>query len=291
MNLVLSSVYLENRYLPEQGLRLALDQIGALLEEIDSNEEFLLIRKASDLDQAVSENRIGILLYLEGMDFLGTDYQLLRVLWELGVRGASLTWSRRNMLASGCCTASGTEQIPGGLSPEGFEMVRKMEKMGMFLDVSHLNDDGFADVCRAARKPFIATHSNSREIWFSYRNLTDAQMDALAVRGGIMGLNGCRYIVGNLHGEDPLESLCRHVEYEVSRIGASHVGYGFDFCDAYDNARPRISHTESHDDCLTDHSQVPELTAALLQRGMDVEDVKRIIGGNFVEYFRRMLPK
>ncbi len=290
IDLVVSSVYVESRYLPEMGLRLSLDQIGVLLEEIDRNEEFLLVRTSDDLEQALRENRIGILLYLEGMDFLGADFRLLRTLWELGIRGASLTWSRRNLLASGCCAASKKEQIPGGLSPEGFEMVRRMEGLGMFLDVSHLNDDGFEDICHAARRPFLATHSNSRSVHFSYRNLTDCQMQKLARQGGVMGLNGCRYIVGCLHGEDPLELLCRHVEYEVSQIGAEHVGYGFDFCDAYDDAKPRVSHEKSHDDCLKDHSQIPMLTAALLQRGMSREDVAMVIGGSFVKYFRRMLP-
>jgi len=289
-NLVLSSIYLENRHLPEMGLRTAFEQIGVLLEEIEHNQEFKLIKNKRDLDLTMENNQIGIILYLEGMDFVGTNYHLLRVLWELGVRGASLTWSRRNLLASGCCTASKREQIAGGLSPEGFEMLHKMEELGMFLDVSHLNDDGFEDILNAAKRPFIATHSNSRTVYFSYRNMTDKQIKNLARQGGIMGLNGCRYLVGNPNGENALEWMCRHVEYEVSLIGAEHVGYGFDFCDAYDNAKPRVSWIENHNDCLADHSQVPVLTAALLQRGMKEEDMKKIIGGNFIEYFRKMLP-
>ncbi len=290
INLVLSSVYLETSVLPEQGLRNTLDQISVLLEEIDKNKEFRLIHTSQDLDQAMEKNQIGILLYMEGLDGIDKDLKLLRILWELGVRGASLTWSRRNALASGCCRAGERVQIPGGLSPDGFQAIEEMERLDMFLDISHLNDDGFADVCRAAKRPFIATHSNSRSVAFHYRNLTDEQMDILASQGGIMGLNGCDCIVGVPEGADSLEWMCRHVEYEVKRIGDDHVGYGFDFCDSYGAVLPRVGNRLPHEDCLTDHSHVPELTAALLQRGMPEKSVKKIIGGNFIRYFREMLP-
>lgn len=308
-NLVVSSVFLEDSMLPEAGLRLALDQISVLLDQIERNEQFLLVRNVKELELALEQDKIGVILYMEGLDCIGRDLLLLRSLWELGVRGASLTWSRRNALATGCCQASERIQISGGLSRDGILAVQEMERLGMFLDVSHLNDDGFADICRIAAGPFIATHSNSRSVHFNYRNLTDEQMRRLAAQGGIMGLNGCVNIVGRpgehetgpearhfVAGREPqgravdgggLEMLCRHAEYEAELIGADKVGYGFDFCDSYDQANGE----DSHNDILADHSHVPELTAALLQRGMSREDVEKIIGGNFIRYFRRVLPK
>lgn len=291
LNVVVSSIYLRNEELPEAGLRSALDQISVLMESIGRNEEFALIRTAEDMEAVIRENRIGILLYMEGLDCIGSDLKLLRILWELGVRGASLTWSRRNALASGCCKAGQRISISGGLSLEGIRAVEEMERLGMFLDISHLNDDGFEDVCRIAKRPFVATHSNSRSVFFNYRNLSDEQMRKLAARGGMMGLNGCGCIVGCVNGEDPLEMMCRHVEYEAAVIGIDRIGYGFDFCDSYGEAEPRMPGRFIRDDCLTDHSRIPELTAALLQRGMSREDAGKLIGGNWVEYFRKMLPK
>lgn len=299
VNILVSSVFLEDSMLPEAGLRLALDQISVLLDQIEKNQEFLMVRNVRDLNLALEQDKIGVILYMEGLDCIGGDLRLLRILWELGVRGASLTWSRRNALASGCCPAGERIQIGGGLSREGILAVREMERLGMFLDVSHMNDDGFEDICRIAERPFIATHSNSRSVHFNYRNLTDEQIRKLAARGGIMGLNGCRNIAG-WSGEKPaqtpqeygvdmdgLEMLCRHAEYEAKLAGADKVGYGFDFCDSYDRANGE----DSHNDVLADHSHVPELTAALLQRGMSEENVKKIIGGNFIRYFRKMLPE
>lgn len=290
VNLLFSSIYIRDEELPEGGLRNALDQISVLLSAIEQNPEFHLVRTAQDIEHIFSTKKIGILLYLEGLDFIGKDLRILRILWELGVRGASLTWSRRNTLASGCCKGGERIQIAGGLSPEGILAVQEMERLGMFLDISHLNDDGFADACQIATKPFIATHSNSRSVYFNYRNLSDAQMHKLSAQGGIMGLNGCDCIAGALDDADPLEMLCRHLEYEVSLIGPDHVGLGLDFCDSYTQAEPRYSHKITPHDCLINHSHLPELTAALLQRGMPQETIQKILGSNWLRYLKNTLP-
>lgn len=291
IRLVVSSVYVENGNL-ERGWENALRQIEALTEDVKELKEVLLVRSGEDIARALEEKKIGILLYMEGLDCIGEKIEKIDELYRLGVRGASLTWSRPNALAVGCCKALEHRQIPGGLTRAGKEAVRKLEELSMFLDVSHLNDEGFKDVCRMARRSFIATHSGSRHVYDSFRNLTDEQMDALAWQGGIMGMNGCKYIAGSLDGNH-LEMLCRHIEYEVERVGAEHVGYGFDLCDSYDQARAALKgecYTD-RDDCLLHHGQVPLVSAALLQRGMDIEDVKRIMGGNFIRYFINILTK
>ncbi len=290
-NLIVSSVYVSDSLLPEMGLRAALDQIAVLLEELDKNKDFLAVRNRKDLDRMLQEDRIGVLMYMEGLDCIGNDRSLLRILWELGVRGASLTWSRRNALASGCCRGGEFREIRGGLSEDGFQAVHELERLGMFLDVSHLNDDGFADLMQASSGPVAATHSDSRAVHFHYRNLTDAQLRKIGERGGVVGLNGCDCIAGCAGGADPLETLCRHVEHASKLAGAGHVGYGFDFCDGLNDSEPKTVFRESHGDLLVDHSHVPELTAALLQRGMDEECVKGVIGGNWVRFFREALPE
>ena len=185
VNLVVSSVYQSDRQLLEEGYEGALWQIHVLQEAIRADPEFMEVRTCKDLDMALATGRIGVLLYMEGLDCIGTDLDRLYQLWELGVRGASLTWSRENALAHGCCKAGERIQIPGGLTALGACAVREMEQMEMFLDVSHLNDDGFEDVDWIAQKPFLATHSNSRRVWFNYRNLRDDQMRRLAARDHI----------------------------------------------------------------------------------------------------------
>lgn len=288
IRLVVSSVYVENSSL-DRAWENALAQIDALKQDMEGLEEAVLIEKSGDI--LPEEGKIGILLYMEGLDCIGEDIDRLEELYSLGVRGASLTWSRPNLLAVGCCKALEHRQIPGKLSKTGVRAVKTLEDLSMFLDVSHLNDEGFWQVCQIAERPFIATHSGSRQIYDSFRNLTDDQMLALGRQGGIMGMNGCKYIAGSLEGNH-LEMLCRHIEYEAEKIGAEHVGYGFDLCDSYDRARAALKGEgcTGRDDCLLDHGQIPLVTAALLQRGMKEDEVKGIMGGNFIRYFMEMLP-
>lgn len=291
VRLVVSSVFVENRNLGN-GWSNALDQIAALKQEIDQLEEVTLIAGKSDLERLLEGEKIGIILYMEGLDCIGEDIDRLNELFKLGVRGASLTWSRLNALAVGCCKAAEHRQIPGPLTEAGIRAIKRLEELSMFVDVSHLNDDGFDDLCRITERSFIATHSGSRHVFDSYRNLTDDQMQRLAAQGGVMGMNGCQCIAGSLLGNH-LEMLCRHIEYETAKLGAEHVGYGFDLCDSYDQADAALMGLEhvKRNDCLLNHGQAPLVSAALLQRGMDEESLKKIMGGNFIRYFQGILPE
>lgn len=291
INLILSAVFIEDAMLPEMGLRNAMNQIAVLKEEIESTDEVMLVKSCKDLEEVLAKNKIGIIIYAEGLDFIGRDKSLISVLYDLGMRGASLTWSRNNLLACGCCKALECVQKYGGLTSFGIEVVELLEKKKMFIDVSHLNDDGFKELTIIAKRPFIATHSNSRTIHFHYRNLTDIQLATLARQGGIAGINGCRSIIGVSTEENPIMKMCIHIEHEVKIIGSAHVGFGFDFCDSYDCARFYRKTPITPDDCLSNHSQIPLLTATLLSRGMPEYNVIPILGKNFIEYFKRNLPR
>ena len=179
----------------------------------------------------------------------------------------------------------------------------------MYVDVSHLNDDGFADVCSLAKKPFIASHSNARNVYLNYRNLRDEQIEAVAEQGGVIGLNACALLAGpegtvrpgGIQSEEEgqasgwpgreaaLEQLCRHAEYLVLRAGNEHVGYGFDLCRGLSESTPRIRFNTEDDDILAHHGEMVKLTAMLLARGMKEETVIGIIGGNFLRFFRKSL--
>ncbi len=302
INLIVSSVYVPAAVLNKGGVEAAwenaLKQIDALKEDMENTEEVMPVRNREELRKAAYGKKTGILVYMEGLDCIGGDLDRLKILHDLGVRGASLTWSRKNALAVGCCRAGEKIQIPGGLTEKGREAIEEMERLSMFLDVSHLNDDGFEDVKQAAKKPFCATHSCARSVYDNYRNLTDEQMKYLAGQGGVMGLNGCKYIAGSMAGNH-LEMLCRHAEYEVRTAGENHVGFGFDLCDSYEEAERRLickntgkretEETTEKSDCFSDHGQIPLLTAALLQRGMEEKTVTGISGGNFLRFFESVL--
>ena len=292
LNVCVSSVFVSTRDLPERGLHVAMAQIAALREDLESvRDEICVVTNRWELEKALEEGRIGILLSLEGLDPIGTDFYLLRTFYDLGVRGAGLTWSRPNAFGRGCCKAGEMREISGGLTELGREAVSKMEELGMYVDVSHLNNDGFEDVAACAKKPFAASHSNAWEVHENYRNLRDDQIKALALRGGVIGVNACGTIAGASpkNQKGALTCLCRHVEHLVSVGGEDHVGFGFDLCNGLSAAMQRLGFPAEEDDLLPHHGEMQQLSAALLGRGMREDTLVKVIGGNFLRYFRTML--
>lgn len=291
LNLLVSSIFIEDDKLPEQGLRNALEQIAIIRREIETLNDAMLVETKADLQRAVEENKVGILLYMEGLECIGTDELLLDILWQCGIRGAALVWSRRSMLATGAPRVQSGQPMPaGGLSEQGISIVRYMEEKGMFLDVSHLNDDGIAQIEQIAQKPYIATHSNARQITPCLRNLTDAQMKVIADKGGMIGLNANKYFSGFDKGGDPMDAMAAQIRYMIEQVGVSHVGYGFDLIDSYERALPRLKQDIVLSDAFSEYSQIPVLTAYLLESGMAEEDLTALIGGNWIRYFMQVLP-
>lgn len=292
IRLIGASVYVEDTYLPEGGLRNALMQIQALKEELRELEgQVLLVRGRADLEKAVSEGLVGIFLYLEGMDFLGTDISLLELFSELGVSGASLVWSRRNLLACGCCRASEDRETRGGITGAGRAAIQKMRELHMFLDISHLNDEGIREALQEEEIPVLATHSNARTVHNHYRNLTDGQIIRLAERGGIIGINGCSMLAGSHENGRHLEMLCAHGRYLIQQAGEEHVCLGLDLCYSYEMARRELDTNGGQgNDCLAGHRELAFLLAAFLESGMEPGQVKKILGENAIAFFRRILP-
>ncbi len=287
---IVSSVFIETKQLPARGLELTLSQISALLEDMESvQEDVMLVKSRVDMEQIIENGKIGILLYLEGLDIITNNCNILRALYAMGVRGASLTWSRRNYLGEGCCKASEDENRRGGLTNLGIQTLQRLEHLNMFIDSSHLNDDGFEDLVKHTTKPFIASHSNARKVHRNYRNLTDNQIQLLATRGGVMGLNAYKDIVGAEPYNNPIGKMCEHIRHVTHLVGEDHMGYGLDLCDSYELAKPRLEFNIERNDCLRNHSDLVFVTAELLREGFTEEMVKKVIGQNFVNYFMKVL--
>jgi len=289
-NIIVSSLYMDDLFLPEMALKVALGQIGAIMEDIETcNGEVVLIKNKEQLNQVVQENKIGIVLSFEGLEPIGNDIGLLRIFNELGLRAAGLVWSRRNYVADGCSFSPVEEGQRGGLTKFGVQVVKKMEEMNMLIDVSHLNDEGFWDVVKFTKKPFIASHSDVRNIHGSMRNLTDEQIKAVAERNGVIGINAYKGIAGVQEGENPIKKLADHIEYIVDLVGPSHIGYGFDLCNSYYDSELKFKFDSNNSDSLNSHADAVLLTEELLSRGMPVEDAKLVIGGNFLRIFNDIL--
>ncbi len=289
---LVSSLFLHSYFLPEMALRKALDQIACLLKEQEAFKERVSIcRSASELEEAAAEGRTGILLSFEGVEPLGNDLSLLRVFYELGVRGVGLAWSRRNEAADGCHFAPKREGRKGGLTPFGVQVVEEAERLGMWIDVSHLNDEGFWDVAAIARGPLIASHSNCRALVPGMmRNLTDDQIVAIAKTGGVIGMNSCSAFVKPDHDRRRLgpEDLADHVDHIAKLVGSQHVCLGFDFCNGFKDYLTMGCSVPTYD-VVAGHREIPAFAAVLLQRGYSEDEVRGILGGNAMRVFKKVL--
>ncbi len=286
---VVSSLFVSERFLPEMGLRRALDMIAALYEEMaESPGLFSLCRNTAEIAEANAGGEVALLLSFEGLDPIGNDLSLLRVFHELGVRGIGLVWSRRNYVADGCFFDPVKEGRKGGLTAFGVQVLDEAKRLGMYIDVSHLNDEGVEDILALYDGPVIASHSNCRALAPVMRNLTDDQIARLAGRGGVMGMNACSVFVADPDQHTVTErDLADHVDHIRSLVGDGYAGFGFDFCDEMRDFSAPGPHREY--DCVKGYGASVGFTAELLQRGYGEDAVRGILGGSFLGFLKKTI--
>ena len=292
-DVIVSSIFLDNEFLPEMALRRALNQICALYDEIsESSDKIMLCKSYDDIIQAKNSGKLGILLSFEGVEPLYNDISLLRVFYELGVRGVGLVWSRRNYAGDGCRFEKTEKGKESGLTDFGISLVKACEELGMFIDVSHLNDEGFWDVINISQNPVVASHSNCRSIVDSPRNLSDKQIKAIASTGGVIGINAANFLTSYDDKDSNIEFLVNHIDHIASLVGVSHVGFGFDLCDKLSKYEPDDGPSplpRKAFDILKNHKDVISLIHELENRGYTHRDLNKIVGGNFERVFKEVL--
>jgi membrane dipeptidase len=151
-----------------------------------------------------------------------------------------------------------------------------MERLGVIIDVSHLNDEGYWDLVEMTQKPFIASHSNARTICGHPRNMDDDMIRALAERGGVMGMNFAPNFVHPTNAT--VERMVDHIDYIVELVGPDHIGLGSDF--------DGIPFTPSG---LEDVTKMPNITKELVKRDYSLDDIKKVLGENHLRLFRKVL--
>ena len=264
----------------------ALEIIENMSVEITNNSDlFKIVRKYEDVKEAMDSDRFAIVIGSEGLSYIGTNINLINALYLLGVRHATLTWNEENELATG---AKGNPDR--GLTKFGVEAVKRLEQLGMIVDVSHANDKTFWDICNVATKPFIASHSNCRALCNAPRNLTDEQLNAIKEKGGVVGLNAFADFVADNPKDRDIEHLVNHLDHMVEVMGIDHVGLGFDF-DDYLTGETLSFFAEG--DVRTigfeDITKVPNLIDILEKRGYSKEDIDKIKYKNFLRIIQQII--
>lgn len=196
-------------------------QIAVFCRECERNQDRVVsCVDASQAEQAFADGKLAAFLSVEGAELLDCSLERLEEAHAMGVRAVNPTWNHVNALSG-----TNAEEPERGLTPQGRAFVRKMERLGMLVDVSHLSDPGFWDVAEELSGPFFASHSNARAVFSHPRNLTDEQFTAIIDHNGVVGLN----LYANFLGERAdLDTAIAHLEHWLELGGERTVALGGD---------------------------------------------------------------
>lgn len=258
----------------------ALAMSGLLFRlEREAAGDFKVVRTADELAACIANGTVAAILHFEGAEPIDPNLESLDSYYAAGLRSLGLVWSRPNAFANGVpFRFPSTPDIGTGLTDAGRELVRTCNRLGIMLDLSHLNEAGFWDVARLSTAPLVATHSNVHALCATPRNLTDRQLDAIKDSDGMVGLNYAVAFLredGTNNADTPLSQMVRHIDYLVERIGIDRVGLGSD----YDGATIPAA--------IGDVSGQQRLIAALAEAGYDDASLRKLAHENWIRVLRQ----
>lgn len=260
---------------PAYAQRMAISLTASLfrLEETSAGE-LLVVRTVIELAKCLGNGTLAAVLHFEGAEAIDANLEALESFYQAGLRSLGLVWSRPNLFAEGVPFRFPHSPDTGpGLTPAGVALVRACNRLGIMIDLAHLNEAGFWDVVKLSDRPLVNTHSNAHTLCPSSRNLTDRQLDAIRASGGIVGVNfGVRMLRadGQDNPDTPLDDIVRHFDYLVEHMGIDHVAFGSDFDGT---SIPRE---------LGDVTGLPKLIALLRQGGYTESELRKLAHANWL---------
>ena len=247
--------------------------------ETESQGQIKVVRTVNELVHCLQEGILAIILHFEGAEAIDPHLDALEVFYQAGLRSLGIVWSRPNAFGHGVPFKFPHSPDTGpGLTAPGRDLVRACNRLGILLDLSHINEQGFWDVARLSTAPLVATHSAAHTLCPSTRNLTDRQLDAIKASQGIVGLT---FELANLREDadddpnTPLDVIVRHIDYLVEHLGIDGVGFGSDFDGGITLPQE-----------LGDVSGLPRLITALCEHGYDQSALRKLTHENWLRVLR-----
>lgn len=242
--------------------------------ESESKGQLKIIRTVNELRNCLENNIMAAIFHIEGAESIDSNFDVLHVLYQAGLRSLGIVWSRPNIYGEGVPFRYPSSPDTGsGLTDAGKALVRECNQLGIMIDTTHLNEKGFWDVAGLTDAPIVATHSNAHALSPIARNLTDKQLSAIAESNGVVGINYAVNMLredGGLGTDISLDEIVRHVAYIAEKFGINHVALGSD----YDGT--------TVPDSLKDVTGLPRLIDRLKAHGFHNDELKKITHGNWV---------
>ncbi|MFR5602250.1 MAG: dipeptidase [Lachnospiraceae bacterium] len=273
----------------KQPFTYAMKLVDTFYTQLEPYSRYIgIVKNYQDIEENMKQGKMSALLTLEEGGVCQGDLGLLRDFYRLGVRMMTLTWNFPNELgfpnktvtdASGNTKAAADTE--NGLTDTGIAFVREMERLGMIIDVSHLNDAGIWDVLKYTKGPIVASHSNARALASHPRNLTDDMIRAIADRGGVIGINYYSAFLRDWKdGEEPtgyIDDMIAHIKHIKSIGGIGCIGLGSDF----DGSIGKVE--------LESSAELPKLEAAMERNGFTKEEIEAVFYKNVLRLYREVL--
>lgn len=269
-----------------------------------NSDKFMLVKEISDINKAKEQRKMGVILAFQDAVPIEDNVDYLNVFYDMGVRVIQLTYNAQNYIGSGCCELS-----YGKLTYFGHKVVKRMNELGIAIDLSHCSDPTTLDAIKLSNKPVYITHSSVRTLCNAYgRNKTDDIMKALAEKGGVIGI--CfspQFIKRNPETLETLPSIVEdvldHIDYVVNLLGIDHVAFGSDLVETFieRNTLPAsssirwwrplrpdvfgsgpVDHYDPRVVGLESHLKFVNLARGLVARGYKEDEIKKVLGENVV---------
>jgi membrane dipeptidase len=275
----------------------ALRDIALWTRQFDSLGWLVKATRVKDIEQAKEMGKRAVILNFQNTTHIGTDLDKLDFFYNLGIRIIQLTYNMRNFVGDGC-----TERTDCGLSNFGIQVVKRMNELGILVDLSHCGHNTTMDAIEISTKPVAFTHAFCRKLHQHDRGKTDEELKALAEKGGYCGIVVVPFFLAK---ESPsLTHFLDHLEHVVEVMGIDKVGVGTDWGAVYpeplrvrlNEEIRRIGFRQEHKvdwgavtEGFKDWRDWPNITYGLVSRGYSDREIKGILGGNFLNIFREVV--
>jgi len=286
--------------LPSESLEIAIRALAEWNRRVRENpDELVRATKAAHVERAKTEGKMAVVFGFQNATMLGGKVENLDALFELGTRCIQLTYNARNLLGDGC-----TERTNAGLSDFGVGVVERMNELGIIVDLSHCGPRTSSDGIEISRKPPAFTHTFCEALYRGHpRAKTDELIKGMADRGGMTGIAALGYFIGP-SPDTTIEDYLNHVDHAVKVAGIDHVGLATDFeirgIKAWATREtwyePRLkSFKPTYNvrwppwiEGLDEPERFKNVARGLDRRGYRDEDIQKLLGGNWLRYFREI---
>lgn len=275
------AIYLGQKKLDKKSLDSAYTRCSTELDMLkkyvgEHADEAEIAYRPEDLARIKEKGKSAVVLAIENAYPIGSDIDKLEEFYNRGIRYITLCHNMAN-----CVCDAAMDENPesyGGLSDFGYEVIKRMNELGLIVDISHASSSTLDDVLECSKAPVVATHSSARAIMDNPRNLTDDQMRAIAAKGGVIQCAIVDIFLSALPKKDiTVKHLVDHIDHMYKVVGPDHIGLGTDF----DGGGGLIG--------LEDCSKMKSVTVEMLRRGYTPEELGKFWGGNFLRVWQQVI--